>query len=68
MIRVIIDNPHGSWPKFPRVVEAENREELDEQVKRSLAGFRAYFGAERAAKTTVTEITSTADLTGDYIK
>ncbi len=68
MITAIIDNPHGSWPKFPRVVTAQNEADLDARVERSIRGFKAYFGAARAALTTVVRVVGTVDVSAQYVK
>ncbi|MFJ9423446.1 hypothetical protein [Streptomyces sp. NPDC101249] len=67
MIRVIIDNPHAYYPKFPRVIEAETEESLDRQVARCLSGMKGQYSAAKYAKTTVTRVIGTADATARYI-
>lgn len=66
MIRAILDHPNGFYPKWPQVIEAETQERFDRQVKRSRAGVKARHGAEGAARLTVTLITGTQDISGEY--
>ncbi|OKI19281.1 hypothetical protein [Streptomyces sp. CB03911] len=68
MITAIIDHPDGSWPKFPRVVTAKDDADLDRKVERSIRGFKAYFGAQRAALTTVVRVVGTVDVSARYVK
>jgi hypothetical protein len=68
VIRVIVDNPHASWPKFPRVIEEQSQERADRQIKRCVSGLLAAYGPVRAAETTVTEVVGTRDVTGEYVK
>ncbi|MEV5084378.1 hypothetical protein AB0K74_38240 [Streptomyces sp. NPDC056159] len=63
--RVIVDNPHAYYPKFPRVIEAETEESLDRQVFRCLAGMKGQYGSAYA-HTTVTRVAATLDLSGRY--
>jgi hypothetical protein len=67
VIRVIIDNPHAYYPKFPRVIEAETEESLDRQVKRCLSGMKGQYSAAKYAKTTVTRVRGTEDVSAQYI-
>ncbi|MEU9058992.1 hypothetical protein AB0D13_08985 [Streptomyces sp. NPDC048430] len=67
MIQVIIDNPHGYYPKFPRVIEGETEESVDRQVKRCLSGMKGQYSAAKYVKTTVTRVIGTADATAQYM-
>ncbi|MFC7979534.1 hypothetical protein ACFUT3_30415 [Streptomyces cinereoruber] len=67
MFRVIIDNPHAYYPKFPRVIEADTEERLDEQIARCLSGMKGQYRAEQYVKTTVTRVIGTADETARYV-
>ncbi|GGX26714.1 hypothetical protein [Streptomyces chryseus] len=67
MIVAIIRNPHGDYPKWPQLFTAEDVDGLDRQVKRSIAGLKAYRGARVAALTTVEVVTATDDITAKYL-
>ncbi|MFE0648527.1 hypothetical protein ACFVZH_08075 [Streptomyces sp. NPDC059534] len=66
MFRVIVDNPHAYYPKFPRVIEAPTEERLDEQVSRCLSGMKGQHSAANYAETTVTRVIGTQDVTARY--
>ncbi|MDT0472798.1 hypothetical protein RM863_11750 [Streptomyces sp. DSM 41014] len=66
-MRVIVDNPHAYGPKFPRVIEAETDESLDRRVLRCLQGMKGQYSAAKYAKTTVTRVRGTEDLTARYV-
>ncbi|MGW6535199.1 hypothetical protein ACWGBV_03075 [Streptomyces sp. NPDC055051] len=66
MYRVIIDNPHACYPKFPRVIEASDEERLDRQIFRCLSGMKGQYSAEEYAQTTVTRVVGTADVAARY--
>ncbi|MFF1776976.1 hypothetical protein [Streptomyces virginiae] len=68
MIRAIVDNPHACYPKFPRVIEAETEERLDQQIMRCVRGVKGQYTAEQYARTTVTRVTGTLDQTARYVK
>ena len=64
---MIIDNPHAYYPKFPRVIEGETEESLDRQIARCLSGMKGQYSAAKYAKTTVTRIRGTEDVSARYI-
>ncbi|MBT2541372.1 hypothetical protein J7E99_11790 [Streptomyces sp. ISL-44] len=67
MIRVIIDNPHAYFPKFPRVIEGETEESVDRQIQRCLSGMKGQYSAAKYAKTTVTLVRGTEDVSARYV-
>ncbi len=67
MIRVIIDNPHAYYPRFPRVIEAETEERLDRQVARCLSGMKGQYDTAKYLQTTVTRVRATEDQTARYL-
>ncbi|MFI8890532.1 hypothetical protein [Streptomyces paradoxus] len=67
MIRVIVDNPHAHYPKFPRVIEGETEGKVKRQLHRCLSGMKGQYSAAQYAKTTVTRVTGTADMSAQYI-
>ncbi|MET9729320.1 hypothetical protein ABZZ79_01255 [Streptomyces sp. NPDC006458] len=67
MIRVIVDNPHGYYPKFPRVIEGETEESVDRQVKRCLSGIKGQYSGPAFRQTTVTRVIGTQDASAQYV-
>ncbi|MFD3464828.1 hypothetical protein ACFWWM_00370 [Streptomyces sp. NPDC058682] len=67
MFRVIIDNPHACFPKFPRVIESGTQEGLDRQIARCLSGMKGQYSAAKYAQTTVTRVVGSHDETARYI-
>lgn len=65
MIRVIINNPHAYYPKFPRVIEGETEESVDRQIRRCLSGMKGQYGHNHT-KTTVTRVTAIEDVSSTY--
>ncbi|MDG9711138.1 hypothetical protein [Streptomyces sp. DH10] len=67
MIRVIVDNPNGCYPKFPRVIEGKTEESVDRQVKRCLSGMKGQYSAPAFRQTSVTRVVGTQDVSAQYI-
>ncbi|MEU3618827.1 hypothetical protein ABZ725_41870 [Streptomyces sp. NPDC006872] len=64
---MIIDNPHACYPKFPRVIEAETEERLEQQIARCLSGMKGQYSPAKYAKTTVTRVRGTENQTARYV-
>lgn len=66
MLRVIIDNPHTYYPKFPRVIEGETEEAVERKVRRCLRGLKGQYSPAAYAETTVTLVVGTRNVGTQY--